>query len=249
VPPARVQIWQLDLEPPPPRLKVLDSALSADERRRADRFQQARHRDRFTAARGLLRFVLASHLPGVTANSLVFRYGEHGKPALDRPLHARSLGFSLSHSAAHGLLAVAWRHTLGADIEAQRRETEVDNLAQRFFSPGEAAALARIPDPNLRRAAFFRCWTRKEAYIKALGTGVFKGLDSFDVNFSAHEPAAVLTDRQHPEAPARWSMTPLPAPPGFSAALVVDGPLPEIEHWSWDWTTMTGRPSGGMFRS
>jgi 4'-phosphopantetheinyl transferase len=238
---STVQIWHLHLEPPQRRLAELRALLATDEIERAERFHKPLHRTRFTAARALLRRILADLLGVAKPHSLVFRYGEHGKPALELPPVGRSLHFSLSHSGSQGLLAAGWGRRLGIDLEARRAETEVEALAGRFFSPGEVTALAALGEPGERRAAFFRAWTRKEAYIKALGTGVFQGLDSFDVSLAPGEPAALLADRRQPEAPARWAMTALPVADGFEAALVVEAPMPTLEHWQWDWESMAGR--------
>jgi len=239
---ASVQIWRLHLDPPPKALEQLHGLLSADEQRRAERLRPPVHRARFVTARGLVRSILAAHLGGTPPEALVFRYGEQGKPALAEPETGHTLGFSLSHSRDQALLAVGWHRTLGIDIEAIRPETEVDAIAGRFFSPSEVAALRSLPSPNARQAAFFRCWTRKEAYLKALGSGVFRGLDSFDVSLGPEQPPSLVADRQDPAAPSRWSMLALPAPAGFEAALVIDTSTPAIEHLAWDWDTMTGRP-------
>lgn len=237
-----VQVWRLYLDPPPKILVHLERLLSADEQRRAERLHDARHRSRFVAARGLLRYILSAELPGTSPDSLVFSYGEQGKPALAEPALGRRLGFSLSHSREQALLAVGWHRTLGIDIEAVRPETEVDAIAGRFFSANEVTALRSLPAPNARRAGFFRCWTRKEAYIKALGSGVFRGLDTFDVSLGAEHSPALLADRQDPAAPSRWSMVAVAAPAGFEAALVIDAPTPAtIELLEWDWQAMVGR--------
>jgi 4'-phosphopantetheinyl transferase len=195
-------------------------SLSNDELERAARFRLQQERDRFIATRGWLRLVLSKYLHREPAR-LAFGYNAYGKPALA----ARAqIAFNLSHSHEFVLLAIAPDRTVGIDLEYLRPicTEELAALAANFFSPAEQAAWQSLA-PGEQRAAFFNCWTRKEAYVKARGEGLALALDSFDVAFRPGEQAALLAQRGDPQAAARWSLINLPAPPGYAAALAVEG--------------------------
>jgi 4'-phosphopantetheinyl transferase len=198
----------------------LEAALSADERVRAERLVAARFRRRFVVARGALREILGSYA-GIAPAAVGFRYGPRGKPALDVD-DVDCLRFNLSHSGDRALVAVGWRCELGVDVEQIRPDRELDRIASRFFSPAEVATLLALPHAA-RAEAFYRCWTRKEAYIKAVGDGLAIPLDSFDVGFAPGAPAALLANRRDPAEVQRWSMATLDPGPGCAGAIVVEG--------------------------
>src|SRR5262249_41616868 len=160
-----------------------------------------------------LRMTLADCLCCQPAG-LRFGYGSHGKPFLPDI----DLRFNLSHSGGWAALAVARGHEVGIDIEQIRADRATDDLAQRFFSPREWAALRALPEAE-RCAAFFRCWTRKEAFIKLIGEGLSFPLDEFDVTLRPDEPPALLSVRGDARAATRWTMHEFASPPGFAAAL------------------------------
>ncbi len=211
-----VHVWQAKLDDHEASgLRVL---LAADEIARADRFHFAKDRDHFIVARALLRKLLAAYL-GADAAELRFAYAEKGKPSLDGPPGA--VNFNLAHSGGRALYAFTRARELGVDLEFIREDLESEKIAGRFFSAAEVATLERVP-LELRKQAFFECWTRKEAYIKARGDGLSLPLDEFDVSFPG-EPAALLRNHKEPEEAARWTMRSLRAPSGYVAALVVEG--------------------------
>jgi 4'-phosphopantetheinyl transferase len=193
--------------------------LSPDERRRAAAFHFERDRRRFAAARGILRELLGRYL-GVDSSALVFVYGSHGKPALASPWEG--LRFNVSHSGGLALFAFATGQDVGVDIEQERPLPEMDSIAERHFSPLENAALQLLAEPE-RRRAFFRCWTRKEAFIKAIGDGLSHALDSFDVTVAASEPARLLRVAGEPDASRRFRLEGLEPAHGFAAALAALG--------------------------
>jgi 4'-phosphopantetheinyl transferase len=198
----------------------LCQVLSADERDRAARFHFDRDRRRFMAGRGLLRLILARYLdrpPG----SLRLSYGPRGKPALAESRGTPPLRFNVSHAAGLALYAVGRDRELGVDVERIAPELEA-GIAERFFSPREVAALARVP-PDRRSESFFACWTRKEAYVKAKGDGLALGLDQFDVSLAPGEPAALLHVDGDPGETVRWSLLALDPGTGYAAALAVEG--------------------------
>lgn len=178
--------------------------LDDEERARADRFRFERDRRRFVLRRGLLRTLLAARL-GRDPAALRFTRNAFGKPALP----GSDLRFSASHSHGTALLAVAWGVELGCDIERCDERIDTDGMARAHFAPGEISALERLPLGH-RLDGFVRCWTRKEAYVKALGVGLSYPLDSFDTS----DPGGSM---------AGWSLESFEPRPGYHATVAVQG--------------------------
>jgi 4'-phosphopantetheinyl transferase len=216
--PGEVHVWSAVLGTPP---RAVALCLSDDERGRAERFHSAALRDRFVAWRALLRTVLGRYL-GLDPASLRFTYGQGGKPALASGTGVAPLRFNLSHSQERALYAVSADREVGIDIERVRPDVEYEEVARRFFSAGEVAALLALP-PDRRVEAFFACWTRKEAFVKARGGGLQIPLDGFEVSLAPDEPAALLRVDGGPEERLRWTLRSLDAASGFAAALAVSG--------------------------
>lgn len=202
-PPAlgHLQLWLLNLDEPAWPSRTLWQVLEASERERAARFHFERHRSRFAHGRGLLRHLLG-HATGSNPAALGFALGPQGKPRLVGPsdslVHPR-LDFNLSHSEAWALVALSDGAAVGVDIEVPRPVPERLEIAERNFAPAERAALRSLPEPQ-QAGAFLACWTRKEAFVKALGGGLSVALDSFDVSLRPDEPARLLrsADAAHP---------------------------------------------------
>ena len=153
---------------------------------------------------------------------LRFTYGPRGKPALATDMGAVSLRFNVSHSHGLALYAMTRGRELGVDVERIRPEIVQEQVAERFFSPREVTTLRALPVP-LQATAFFACWTRKEAYIKATGEGLALPLDQFDVSLAPGEPAALLRTAWDPQEAPRWTMQDLDPAPGYRAAVAVAG--------------------------
>jgi 4'-phosphopantetheinyl transferase len=212
--PPEIHVWRFALEAPDERRSYLWEILTEEERARARRFYFERHRRRFTIARGILRTVLGRYLdepPG----RIQFAYGIHGKPVLEG---GGNLHFNLTHSGDAGLLALTRDQEIGVDLEQVRPRDHLEELARRFFTPPEVAALAAL-EPAERELAFFQCWTRKEAFIKAGGEGLARPLDSFCVSLG--EPARLLSVDGDPAEAARWSLRSLTPWPGFVACITI----------------------------
>jgi 4'-phosphopantetheinyl transferase len=216
---AHVQVWKcwlgedLDVEP-------LCALLSPDELERAARFVFTRDRRRFIAARAALRSILGERL-GEAPSRLRFDYGPQGKPALASAWQESGIQFNLAHSGDWALVALACNKRVGVDLEQIRPLVEGREIARRHFSPRETADLWSLP-LELQEEAFFRCWTRKEAYLKALGCGLSLALDAFDVSLLPGDAPALLAARDDPHAPARWRMADLRPTPGSFGAVVVE---------------------------
>jgi 4'-phosphopantetheinyl transferase len=187
-----------------------ESLLSADEKERARRFVFERDRARFVAARAFLRRVLG-HVVGEHPTDLTFVYGAQGRPRLSacepRP------DFNLSHAGDMALLAVCWGSPLGIDVETVAPATDTGALAGQIMHPNELAAFELLAE-HRRTSAFFRLWTRKEAVLKALGTGLSRDPRSLDVGFgeACGETVALLDG-------APCTIRDVPAPPGHAAAI------------------------------
>lgn len=215
-----IHVWLASHDELAAQCAAFAPSLSADELQRAARFRLQQDRDRFIAARGWLRLVLSKYLHQEPAR-LVFGYNAYGKPSLAAPAQ---ITFNLSHAHEFVLLAITRDRAVGVDLEHLRPicATELATLAANFFSPAEQAAWQSLA-PGEQRAAFFNCWTRKEAYVKARGQGLALTLNSFDVTLRPGEQAALLAHRGDPQAAACWSLINLSAPPGYAAALAVEG--------------------------
>jgi 4'-phosphopantetheinyl transferase len=222
-----VHLWRVRLDSPLGG-EVGWDLLSDDERVRARRFFQEHHRRRFVAAHGVLRRVLAGYT-AQAARELRFTVGPHGKPALaESAVSGAKLEFNLSHSADLAVIAVAWERPVGVDLERWKHEMDHLALAERFFSPAERASLRQLADRQGDLVhGFFAAWSRKEAYLKARGEGVMRGLHHFDVTLAPDEPARVVADRLD-SAVHRWRMRSFVPEPGYSGAIVVADPLEEL---------------------
>ncbi|MEK7327027.1 MAG: 4'-phosphopantetheinyl transferase superfamily protein [Chloroflexota bacterium] len=216
-----VHVWRADLDQPEPFIRQLAGMLSDDERERADHFHFDIHRDHFIVGRGLLREILGRYL-NVEPGRLQFSYGRQGKPGLLNSDGDPGLRFNLAHSGQLALCAVTRNREIGVDLEYVRPVLDMDLVAERNFSPRENAVLQALP-PGERPLAFFNCWTRKEAYIKAIGEGLSRPLDQFDVSLAPGEPARLLWVAGNPQEASCWSLRELAVATGYVAALAVEG--------------------------
>src|SRR6185503_9225943 len=220
---GEVHVWLGALDVTPERLQELRSVLHADELARADRLLQGPHRVHTAAARGQLRMLLGRYL-GVAPQSVQFQFNSFGKPSLAREFAASGLRFNLSHSPGLALFGFARGCELGVDIEMVRPDFATTEIAGRFFSVAESVRLSSLA-PEQRPCAFFECWSRKEAYIKARGDGLSRRLDSFAVAFGPGAAPSILATNDDPEAFIRWAVHDLQPADGYCGALVVEGPV------------------------
>jgi 4'-phosphopantetheinyl transferase len=228
-----VHVWQANLDRNQSEVDDFLCMLSIDERARADRFHFPKDRDHFIIARGVLRNILGLYLNRDPA-SLSFQYSSHGKPFLAPVTLPDAISFNLSHSNGTALYAMTRSREVGVDVEFIRTGPQGDQIAERFFSPQEVAALHALP-PASQRYAFFLCWTRKEAYIKARGEGLSMPLDRFDVSLVPGEPAELLATRPDVLEADRWSLRNLTIEePGYAAAVAVEGIGWSLELWRWN---------------
>ena len=216
-----VQLWRVDLERVAPAEGRWRAVLAPDELVRADRFHFERDRRNYTATRALLRILLSKYV-NCAPERIAFVYGERQKPALDRSRSEPPVHFNVSHSGMKALLAFALGREVGVDVEQIRYDVDHEALAKRFFSSAEQQALAALPSSE-QCAGFFRCWTRKEAYIKAHGAGLSLPLDGFDVSLVPGEQNALLATRPDAAEASRWNLCEVQGGQGYEAALCVRG--------------------------
>jgi 4'-phosphopantetheinyl transferase len=227
--PDAVHIWCLPLELAAAQIEELSKCLSDDERTRAARFRFDRHRRRFIACRGQVRGILAGYLND-RADRLQFRYGAKGKPALDACRRGPAIEFNVSNSHEMALCAVAFDCELGVDVEHMHRARDFDGLAARFFAGREVDRLRSLPTER-RVEAFFNCWTRKEAVLKALGTGLTFPLDRVVVTLAPDEPARVEAFDDDTTATADWWLDSFEPAPGYVGALAARGKPLAVRRW------------------
>ena len=218
--PGAAHLWLLCLDAAPLPEPALAELLDREELARAARFRFEIHRRRFIAAHGLLRWVLG-HYAGVDPAALRYRVAPHGKPALQLAASSTALEFNLSHSAGWALIGLTQGKPIGVDIELTRDIPEYMDLARANFSPDEVRELQQV-EPALQPAAFFACWTRKEAYVKALGAGLSAPLHGFDVSVDPRQPARIRRIGESASAAGEWSLLGLQPIDGVWIAAAVE---------------------------
>jgi 4'-phosphopantetheinyl transferase len=212
-------------------VQSLQYTLAPDEQTRAERFYFQKDRERFIVARGLLRVILSRYLD-TTPSQLRFRYGLYGKPSLVTTPGQDTVNFNSSRSRGLTLYAIARNREVGIDLEYMRTDFACEQVAEQFFSSREKATLRAFPT-GMKHEAFFTCWTRKEAYIKARGKGLSLPLNQFDVSVTPGEPALLVNTRGDSQETSRWSLQELRPRTGYMAALAVEGHDWRLSCWDW----------------
>lgn len=205
-------VWAVNLD----RIdaQALTETLSATERERAAGLRVARDRARFVAARGSLCVILGKYA-GCAPGELAFCYGEYGKPMLASPWGETELRFNVSHSAGLALIGVSLGREIGVDVEhCGRAVRRMERIAKRFFAPRDYEQLCALPHKEQRRA-FFRFWTRKEAYLKAMGTGLARASKNVDLG----------------DTPDNWTLRHLDPGGGYVGAVAIAGKDMDIQCW------------------
>ncbi len=228
---GHVHVWRGILDLPLNRLQVYQDAVSQDERERAQRLILPTHQRRFTAARGLLRHILGRYL-GTPPRDIRFGVGPHGKPFLRYPA-SPTLYFNVAHSHHRAVYAVSRDLEVGIDLEGERDRADYRRLAERICSPEEFTAFQQLPQDE-HKAAFFSCWTRKEAWVKAEGKGLVFPLKHLTVSFAPGEPPRLLNVRGQVSADNQWSLVNLPMEQGFWGALAIKGQPDLVRGWDYD---------------
>lgn len=227
--PGEIAVWVLSLTQPAATCRLLESLLSSDEKQRAARFRFDRDRRRYIVCRGALRRALGAYLCS-TPEALTFSYGRRGKPALNGDEGGR-LEFNVSHSADLGMLTFADYGGVGSDIEWTGRRVEFESIARRFFTEHEVRDLLAVTGEQ-RREGFFNCWTRKEAYIKAIGEGLACPLHRFSVTLRPCDPPAMRWIEG--DQADRWRIRAFRPAPGYVAAVAARWDPAGVSFRRWD---------------
>ncbi len=222
-----IRVWTIPLVIDPAELARLGGLLSDPERARAARYLPAPAREQFTITRACLRLLLGRYL-GVAPGCVEFGTSDTGKPTLP----GTGLSFNVSHTQGLALIAVAAGLEVGVDVERVRAQPNHLDMATRYFTPGESQRLNALP-PTESERAFFHVWTRKEAFLKAIGLGLSHGLERFEVSVPPDEPCRLLHIDGNADAAARWTLLNLEPAAGYVAALAVEGTGYEVEMSSW----------------
>ena len=231
LPAGEIHLWRAALAQTDEVAQRLVRVLSDDEQRRAHGFHSERDRRAFCVGRGVLRMLLGRYL-GIAPTRVKFEYGRWGKPRLAGTLGKSGLRFNAAHSDGLFLCAFTLEQEIGIDLERVVPVPEMLQIAEVAFSPAEHAALCALP-AKARTQAFFDCWTRREAWLKARGAGMAGPRDP-----SAEQP--VMGERRGDAgllsqggAEDRWSVHAFTPAPQYVAALAVEGPLGPIQAWQW----------------
>lgn len=227
LPTSELHVWAIPLDLSEAEVSESSKTLSEDELLRAARFHFDLHRRRYIAGRAALRSILAAYT-GKQASDVEFFYGTHGKPHLARP--DRGVRFNFSNSEGQAICAVMCRTEIGADLEMMRDISDYETIARQFFSPSEAEALLSLPH-GFRQEAFVNCWTRKEAFLKALGSGLALPLDSFEVSLRPGDPARLLSVDGDRAGAIGWTLISMSPLPNFVASVAVRGRPRLIRTW------------------
>ena len=220
LPEDEVHVWRATSNMVPTGLAQMREILSSDERERASRFHFEVDQRRSVVGRGCLRLLLGRILD-LPAHELQFEYDEFGKPTLT-PEQRGALQFSVSHSGDEILIAITRDRAVGVDVERIRTDLDAVSIAAHFFSANEYEVLSQLAG-TIQYQAFFACWTRKEAYLKAKGIGLSLPLDQFDVSFLPDEEPRLLETRPDPAEAGRWKLWKLDISSDYAAALAAEG--------------------------
>jgi 4'-phosphopantetheinyl transferase len=202
--------------------------LSPDEKNRAKKFRFAKDSQNFIVARGILRSLISKYLE-INPAEVSFRYSDFGKPSI---ANNHSLQFNISHSQNIALFAFTKKFNIGVDVEFVNPDVEVKEIAASFFSKNEIKNLLALPEQQ-QTLGFFYCWTRKEAFIKAVGEGLSFPLDKFEVSVEPNKPVKLLATYRQPKDVSKWSIYSLSPEANFVGGLVIEGLVEKVKCWRW----------------
>jgi 4'-phosphopantetheinyl transferase len=226
-----IHIWGLLVDLPQDRIVQLAQRLSGEEIKKSICFRFERDRKRYIARRAFLRMILGFYLD-CQPREILFSYGSYGKPMLHDSFSKTSIHFNLSHSNGFALCAVTRDMEIGIDLELIKPLSDMEEIVKHFFSPNEKAAFDSIPASE-KLLAFYNCWTRKEAFIKAGGQGLAYALSEFDVSLAPGEPARILGISGNTDPATCWSVVELTPASDYVAAIAYEGKGKKIVCFEW----------------
>jgi 4'-phosphopantetheinyl transferase len=215
-----VDIWCVKLHSLSTHVQDLAGILSAEEKNRSEKFRSDRDKLCAVVSRGVLRLILSAYL-GQPPAQIQMISGPQGKPALFHQDKRHPIQFNLSHSHETVLYGITRMGEIGVDVEKVRDVPDFEKIIRRFFSARERTAFDELP-PAQRKRAFFTCWSRKEAFMKARSDGFSLPLDQFDVSILPDQPAALLATRWDPSEVNRWLLSDIRLDADHAAAMAVD---------------------------
>jgi len=228
---GEIHFWRTNLDLPIMGFQELFQRLSIDERMRAERFHFEKDGKQYVVGVGILREILGSYV-GIEPSELRFCHGKYGKPRLSDVFGNETVYFNMSYSEGLALYGFSRDCEIGVDIEFVRDFPEMDKIAERFFSRKENEVFLSLPESK-KKEAFFNCWTRKEAFVKAIGDGLYQPLDNFDVALIPGVPARLLRTEGDSKTASRWFIQDLKPAPGFIAAFAVEEYGCQPHFWQW----------------
>ena len=216
-----IHIWCASLNVSQEELLHHVSVLSLDEKARAERFYFEKDRDHFIVARGLLR-TLISHYLKIEPAQIEFIYEDYGKPVLKSELQEKTFEFNLSHSKGVALYIFSWNRKVGIDVEHIHSMPDMDDFAERFFSPRESVFINSLSGQQ-KEIAFFKLWTCKEAFLKANGNGLTVPINEVEISLEPEGSATLAAIGEEKEQTSHWQLEIFNPVQGFQAALAVEG--------------------------
>jgi 4'-phosphopantetheinyl transferase len=221
-------IWRADLKANECFQSSFLKLLSPDEKNRAQKFRFAKDNRNFIIARGILRSLIGKYLE-INPAEISFQYSEFGKPGI---ADNNTLQFNISHSQNMALFAFTTKFNVGVDVEFVNPDIEVKDIAANFFSTNEIMNLLALPEKQ-QALGFFNCWTRKEAFIKAVGEGLSFPLDKFEVSLEPNKPAKLLATDWQPDAVSKWCIYSMSPGENFVGSLAIEGLVEKVKFWNW----------------
>lgn len=228
---GRIDVWRVEIDGENPPDSDIKSLLSEDETARASRFHFERHSSRYIRGRASLRILLGRYLQ-TAPGEIRFKYENNGKPEIECPARGKDLCFNVSNSDGLALIALCCGTPLGVDIEKLREMRDLLAIARRFFSAHEVKDILAISEAR-RPEAFFTCWTRKEAFLKATGVGLSYPLSDFSVSLDPDGPAELLEIKGSRKLAHHWYLTDLVPAAGFRGALACQTKNLKVAKWSF----------------
>jgi 4'-phosphopantetheinyl transferase len=229
---SEVHLWSVSFDTPSEKLGYFRSTLSADEKERVDRFLKIEDHELYTITRGALRSLLGAYL-AIEPSEVEFAYDALGKPSLVGMGAQAALNFSVSHSGAQALLGFTRGRRIGVDLERVSADADVLELAERYFSSNEFETLRSLT-AEMQHEAFYCGWTRKEAYLKARGEGIFFGLERVEVSLVPGERAIIKKVSDDPNVSENWILEHLLPAPNYIGAVAAEGHDITFRFFRWE---------------
>jgi len=227
--PNTVHIWSLNFVVNDDAYNKYHSLLSEDEKTRASKFKFYKDKRCYVVGKGVLRLLSGKYLNN-DAKAIVFEYGKQGKPKFKYEAH---LNFNVSHSGDIAIIGFVYDHTIGIDIEIIKDDFDTLEIANNFFSKKEIAELRKIPNPQ-KHIAFYRCWTRKESFIKAKGQGLSFPLDSFSVSIDSDEKSELLETKWDEHEKNFWNLFSFSPKEKYIGAISVRGEVNKVQYFNFN---------------